>query len=686
MVKNPAGTVSRPELSLRGLILGAVITVVFTAANIYLGLKVGLTFASSIPAAVISMAVLRLVRNSNILENNIVQTVASAAGTLASIIFVLPGLVMVGYWKGFPFWETAGICAVGGALGVMFTVPLRRAMVVESDLPYPEGVAAAEILRVGSPHEEEGTDPEGAERAGQPGFRDVAFGAGLSGLFAVISTGFGVFATELYGWFRIGSAATGVGMATSLALVGAGYLCGIVVGMAMLVGVIIAWGGAIPILEWLHPQAVDDVAAYATGIWRSQVRFIGAGVLGVAAIWTLIQLLGPMIEGVRAAMRALRAVRAGRGADIPLVERDLPFDYVAWTSVALMLPLAGLFAYFLIPTGVFSLPMAVLLIIAGTLFAFAIGFVVATACGYMAGLIGSSNSPISGIGLIAIVAGGLLMTGLLGGAHGLLSDAAVQKQAIAFVLFVGGAVLAIATISNDNLQDLKTGQLVGATPWRQQVALVFGSIVGALVIPPVLDLVYQAYGFAGAPPAHAGMDPAKALPAPQATLMSTLATGILSGNIDWTMMLVGAATGAALILIDEGLKWRGGVARLPPLAVGLGLYLPSDVSTPISVGAILAWLVDRYLRRRAAEAKVPFETFAEIPRRRGTLIASGLIVGESIFGVILAALIVATDNQSPLALVGASFRPLATGLGAAAFLLVCADIWRRVAVRRPASA
>jgi putative OPT family oligopeptide transporter len=475
-------------------------------------------------------------------------------------------------------------------------------------------------------------------------------------------------------------AATGIGLSTSLALVGAGYLCGIVVGFAMLVGVIIAWGGAVPILAALHPRAeIGDITAYATGIWRSQVRFIGAGVIGIGAIWTLIQLVRPMTDGIRSALRALAAIRSGKGGDIPLSERDLPFDYVVAGSIALMVPLAGLFAYFILQSGVFGLPMAALLVVAATLFAFAIGFVVATACGYMAGLIGSSNSPISGIGIIAVILGGLLMTALLGGAHGLLAAEAVQKQAIAFVIFVTAAVLAIATISNDNLQDLKTGQLVGATPWRQQVALIFGSIVGALVIPPVLDLVYQAYGFAGAPMAHANMDPGRALPAPQATLMSALATGILSGKIDWTMILVGGATGVALILVDEALKWRGGVTRLPPLAVGLGIYLPSDVSTPITVGAILAWLADRHLRRRAAAAGVPFASFAEIPRRRGTLIASGLIVGESIFGVILAGLIVATGSQSPLALVGEEFAPAATWLGGAVFLLLCADIWRRVA-------
>lgn len=670
---------ARPELSFRSLALGALITIVFTAANIYLGLKVGLTFASSIPAAVISMAVLRLVRNSNILENNIVQTVASAAGTLSSIIFVLPGLVIVGYWHGFPFWQTAGICAAGGVLGVMFTVPLRRAMVVESDLPYPEGVAAAEILRVGSPHEDE-TEDDAARRAeNQPGLRDVVIGGGFSALFGIISTGFGIFATEIYGWFRFGAVATGVGAGMSLALVGAGYLCGIIVSFAMLVGVLITWGAAVPILTALHTQADGvDIATYATGLWRTQARFIGAGTIGIAAIWTLIQLIKPMTDGIRSALRALAAIRSGKGGDIPLTERDLPFDYVAYGSVALMIPLALLFAYFIRASGVFDDSMVVIMTIAGTLFAFAIGFVVATACGYMAGLIGSSNSPISGIGIISIVLGGLLFTAILGGPNGMLADPTVQKQAIAIVLFIAAAVIAVATISNDNLQDLKTGQLVGATPWRQQVALIFGSIVGALVIPPVLDLVYQAYGFAGAPMAHAGMDPARALPAPQATLMAALTTGILSGKIDWTMMIIGSATGATLILIDEVLKRRGGIARLPPLAAGLGMYLPSDVTMPIVVGGIVVWLADRQLKARAARAKIPFEAYAEIPRRRGVLLASGLIVGESLFGVILAAIIVATDNQSPLALVGKNFAQIATALGGVAFLLVCADIYRRV--------
>jgi putative OPT family oligopeptide transporter len=662
------------EFTLRGIVLGVLITVVFTAANIYLGLKVGLTFASSIPAAVISMAVLRLVRGSTILENNIVQTVASAAGTLSSIIFVLPGLVLVGYWSGFPFWQTAGICGVGGILGVMFSVPLRRAMVVESDLPYPEGVAAAEILRVGSPSE----DNASGHAKGEPGLRDVAIGGALSGLFNLVSAGFGIFATELNGFFRIGSATSGIGVSLSLALVGAGYLVGIVVGLAMLAGVLIAWGVAVPILTVLHPAvAGTDSATAAVTVWRHDVRLIGAGAIGVAAVWTLIQLAKPMIVGIRASLAAVRAARSGKGQTVPDTERDLPFDTVVGASVLLMAPLAGIFAYFISRSDVFGGGTLWILVAASTVFTYIVGFVVAAACGYMAGLIGSSNSPISGIGILAVISSGLLLSLLLGGAHGRLADPEVQKQAIAIVLFVTAAVLAAATVSNDNLQDLKTGQLVGATPARQQMALIVGVIAGALVIPPILDLIYQAYGFAGALP-HAGMDEAKALGAPQATLMSVLATGILSGQLDWTMIAIGVAVGVALIAIDEMLRRRGGKARLPPLAVGLGIYLPAAVTTPVTIGALVAWAAERHLRRKAAKANAPFAAFAELPRRRGVLIASGLIVGESLIGVLLAGLIVTSDNQEPLMLVGKNFAFVATWLGGAGFVLACADIYRRV--------
>lgn len=657
------------ELTLRGAILGALITVVFTAANIYLGLKVGITVASSIPAAVISMAALRLVKGSNILENNIVQTIASAAGTLSSIIFVLPGLVMVGYWTGFPFWQSVGICAIGGTLGVMFTVPLRRAMVVESDLPYPEGVAAAEILEVGSAGMEVVRSP------GEPGLWDLTIGGLISAAFSVISSGFAIFATEVSGIFRVGSFVTGIGAQTSLALVGVGYLVGITVGIAMFVGVVIAWGVAVPTLFHLIPAPAGmDYREHAEVLFRKDVRLIGAGAIGVAAIWTLIKLAAPMAKGVKAAMAAVAAARSGQDAALPSTERDLRFDYVVGTSLFLALPLAGILAWFISESGVFSGGIVWVLVIAGTIFSFIVGFIVATACGYMAGLIGSSNSPVSGIGILAVVSAGLLLVALLGQG---LDQAAVQKEAIAICLFVTAVVLAIATISNNNLQDLKTGQLVGATPAKQQIALVIGVVVGAIVIPPILQFVYQAYGFAGTFP-HPGMDPAKALGAPQATLMSTLATGILSGKLDWSMILTGMGVGVVLVVVDEMLK-RFTRLQLPPLAVGLGIYLPSAVTTPVTIGAIVGWLADRRLKARAAAAGQPFEAYAELPRRRGTLVSSGLIVGESLVGVVLAGLIGFTDNQNVIALVGKDFAPTAMWLGGIVFLLACIDLYRRVA-------
>ncbi|WP_207485668.1 OPT family oligopeptide transporter [Arenibaculum pallidiluteum] len=683
--------VTLPELTLRGLVLGALITVVFTASNIYLGLRVGLTFSSSIPAAVISMAILRLARDSNILENNMVQTVASAAGTLSSVIFILPGLVMVGAWQGFPFWYTAGICAIGGTLGVMYTIPLRRAMVVQSDLPYPEGVAAAEILRVGSP------DPARVQAAAEgvalhgrraPGLRDIALGGAVAAGFGLLSGGFRILADSVAWWVRVGPGVTSIGTGFSLALVGAGWLVGIAVGSAMLLGVVIAWGFAVPIITALTPApAGTDIAEYGTTVWSTEVRFIGAGCIAVAAVWTLGMLLRPMAEGVRSSFAAMTQARGG-GPAIPRSERDLPFHYVAAACLFLILPLAWLFADFVGATGNPGTPTgepAWLLVACAVLFAFVFGFLIAAACGYMAGLVGSSNSPISGIGIVAVMLVSLLLLAVLGGRA---QATAAGGAGIALVIFVTSAVIAIAAISNDNLQDLKTGWLVGATPWRQQVALVFGVLVGAAVIPPVLDLLYGAYGFPGALP-RPGMDPGEALAAPQATLMAAIATGIFSGGLNWAMILIGMAVGILLIAIDEMLRRRHAAVRLPVLAVGIGIYLPASVTCAIFVGAVLSWIADRRTRRHAANAGTPagdWDAFAEFPRRRGVLLASGLIVGESLFGVLLAAVIGATGSQEPLALVGPGFAATATWLGTAAFIAICIGILAHVTRRGAAAA
>ena len=647
---------ARVELTVRGIILGALITVVFTAANVYLGLKVGLTFASSIPAAVISMAVLRLFRGATIWENNIVQTVASAAGTLSSIIFVLPGLVMVGWWTGFPFWQSFAVCAVGGILGVMYSVPLRRAMVTESDLPYPEGVAAAEVLKVGV-GARDGVSTAAAVAENRAGLAAVVWGSIASAAFAAIVAA-KIFAAEVGVYFRTGAAATGISASLSLALLGVGHLVGLGVAIAMFVGIFIAWGIATPILTALHPAA-GEAAAVATHIWATQVRFIGAGTIGVAAIWSLGRLTLPVVNGVLSALAASR--KRAAGTVVPITERDIPIGAVALVSIACLVPLAILLASFL--SGSVLAPMVLPLVLNAVVYIVLAGLVVAAVCGYMAGLIGSSNSPVSGLAILTILGAALLLLAL---AHP--ADPAAARALVAFALFVTAVVLCIATISNDNLQDLKTGQLVDATPWKQQVALVIGVIFGALAIPPILDLLNHAYGFAGGATASITSQP---LPAPQATLISALAKGVIGGQLDWNLIGIGALVGVVIVAIDEVLR-KTGSRRLAPLAVGLGIYLPTGTTLTVVIGALAGKAYDRWMRGKPN---------ADVARRLGVLLASGLIVGESLFGVLLAGIIVVTGKGEPFALVGDGFAASADVVGTLAFVAVVALLYRWIGKR-----
>lgn len=618
------------ELTVRGLILGALITTVFTAANVYLGLKVGLTFASSIPAAVISMAILSVVKDSSILENNIVQTVASAAGTLSAIIFVLPGLVIVGWWTGFPFWQSFLICLTGGVLGVLFTIPLRRALVTNSDLPYPEGVAAAEVLKVGSGTRGETKDETGEAREG---LTAVIFGAVASAGLAIV-TATRVAAGTFSGFFRVGAlASTGYDFAWSLALLGAGHLVGLSVGMAMLTGLIIAWAIAVPILTSSQPAAEGvSLAAHTTRIWSTQVRFIGAGAIAVAAIYTLARLAKPVVGGLVSTLAASRG-----GGERDERDRDLsPKWIIALTVVCLLV--TGWLAYSFARESVLT-SNALTLTLVAVPFVLLVGFLIAGICGYMAGLIGASNSPISGVGILSIVICAFVLVSAVP------PTPETRPALIAFALFITAIVFACATISNDNLQDLKTGQLVGASPMRQQIALIVGVAAGAAVIPFVLNLLATAYGFAGA--ANVGVVAPNPLPAPQATLISALAQGVIGGNLEWKMIGIGAVAGVGLIVLDTVLGALNKL-RIPPLAVGIGIYLPMSATFAVVIGAVLS----HWYNRRIQSSPNP-----ERAERLGTLVASGLIVGESLWGVINAGLIVGLSNDAPLALVGADFAP-----------------------------
>lgn len=639
-----AGAAQR-ELTVRGVVLGAILTVVFTAANVYLGLRIGLTFATSIPAAVISMAVLRGFSGATIQENNIVQTIASSAGTLSAIVFVLPGLVMVGWWADFPYWQSVFVIAVGGILGVMYSVPLRRALVTGSDLPYPEGVAAAEVLKVGA-----GT---GGAEENRKGLAAVTAGGLLAALYPLLAK-MKLAAEEVGGVIKVGAGGTMLSGGLSLALVGVGHLVGLAVGLAMLLGIVISFGFLLPQFTAGGPPTGVELGDFVSTVFRQQIRFVGAGTIGVAAIWTLLRVIGPIVRGVAAAITANRTRQGGRMDSLALTERDIPIGIVGGTIVLAMVPIALLLADF--ATGGPVSGALGLTLVASVLYVLVAGVLIASVCGYMAGLIGASNSPISGVGILAALGISLLLLALFGQANS-VDD---TKALVAFALFVTAIVFGVATISNDNLQDLKTGQLVGATPWRQQVALILGVVFGALVIPPILDLLNTTFGFQGAP--GAGKD---ALSAPQAALISAIAQGVLGGSLDWGLVGLGAGIGVAVIVADEALR-RSGKGSLPPLAVGMGMYLPTQVTLLVIAGTVLGHIYNRWAARQSAP---------ELAERMGVLTATGLIVGDSLFNIVFAGVVASTDNPDALALVQDFTLALPVGITAFASILIYA-YWR----------
>ena len=619
------------ELTLRAILLGGLLTFLFTAANVYFGLRVGLTFSTAIPAAVISMAVLRLLGGSNMVENNIVQTIGSAAGAVATMIFILPGLVIVGWWNDFPYWTTMLTCATGGVLGVMMSVPLRRALVLNSDLPYPEGVAGAEILRVGMAGE------EGA-RENQLGLSTIILGALVAAFYGVM-TALKVAAGEVAKNFKLGAGVSGVAGTMSLGLIGVGHLIGLATGIAMAIGTALSW---FVLLPWLSAGNVGPLDEVVGTVFSQQVRFVGAGAIAVAAIWSLIRIAGSIVEGLRGIAAASRARQSGQALE--LSERDLPGSIVGGSSLLLMLPI-GVLIWLFVQGGPLAAHVVPALILA-ILFILVIGVATAIVTGYMAGLVGTSNSPVSGIGILSILIAAVLVAAIFGGDVG----SGDRAPLIAFALFVTAFVFGIGIVANDNLQDLKTGQLVGSTPWKQQVALIFGVLAGSFIIPPVLNLLNTAFGFAGAPGAGAN-----ALAAPQASLIASIAQGVLGGTLRWDLVGLGAGIGVVAIIVDE-LRGRAGKTRLPPLAIAMGMYLPMSVTLPTIIGTVIGHVWNRMSDKTSRP---------EFARRMGVLLATGLVVGDSLYGLVFAGTVAAIGDADKLAIVGEGFAGMSqlVGLG-----------------------
>ena len=627
-----AAPVNPRELTLRAIVIGGLLTFLFTAANVYFGLRVGLTFSTAIPAAVISMAVLRTLGGSTIIENNIVQTIGSAAGAVATMVFVLPALVIVGWWTKIPYWETMLVCATGGVLGVMLSVPMRRALVVDSDLPYPEGVAGAEILKVGM------ADAEGA-RENKAGLATIVLGALAGAGFGLLTT-LRLAAGEVARVFTLGAGVGTLGASLSLGLIAIGHLIGLATGVAMFTGLVIGKLVLLPYLSAGLPGSPDEVAAAVLG---QQVRFVGAGAMAVAAVWSLVRIAGSIVRGLVGIAATARARKAGEA--IVVTERDLPGGWVLGVSAALFGPILWLIWQFVqggplagsIPA-VFALSLVFIVVV---------GIFTAVVTGYMAGLVGTSNSPVSGVGILAILIASVLIAAMFGG-----SVAPADKAPlIAFALFLVSFVFGIAIVANDNLQDLKTGQLVGSTPWKQQVALIIGVIAGSLVLPPILQLLATTFGFAGAP----GAGP-NALAAPQASLFAAIAQGVLGGSMRWDLIVMGAAIGAVVVALDEALR-ASGKPRLPPLAVAMGIYLPVTLVLPAVIGTVIGHLWNRMSQRTARP---------EFTERLGVLLATGLVVGDSLWGLVFAGAVGAVGDPAKLAVVGDDFAPAAEWIGLAA--------------------
>jgi putative OPT family oligopeptide transporter len=603
-----------PQLTFRAVLLAIVLAMILAAANTSLGLFAGMTIASAIPAAVVSMGVLRLFGGGHILENNIVQTGASAGSSIASgVIFTIPALVILGHWSDFRYLWVLAIAGLGGILGVLFSVPLRRALIVEQGLAFPEGKAAAEVLKAGD------NPAQGVKILATSALSGglVKFAAG-SGLRLIPDTA----ASAGY----LGKAIAYFGTNLSPALLGVGYIVGLNIGIVMVAGGVLSWNLAIPLYSAVFLEGNPELATRLAGlaaedaagaIWSSQIRYLGVGAMLVGGIWTLIAIRSSLVSGIAS---GLKATRAGIDQVVAHTEQDLPMKSILIGILLFSLPLAALYQA-IVHDFTVSIPMTVIMIVTGFLFC--------SVSAYMAGLVGSSNNPVSGITIATILFAALVLVLLMGRTAALGPVAAIM---------IGAVVCCAACIGGDNLQDLKCGYIVGATPWRQQIMLAIGAAASALVMAPVLNLLLKAYGIGVPTAAHP--DP---LIAPQATLMASVAKGIFGGELPWGMIMIGAAIGAAIITLDETLKRRGSSFRTPVLAVAVGIYLPIELSVPIFAGGLIAHLADRRLAGRTDEAK-------ERGRRNGMLFAAGLITGEALIGILMAVPIVVSGDRDVMAL------------------------------------
>lgn len=647
-----------PEITIKSVVLAVIITAVLGAANAYLALKLGQTISASIPAAIIAMGALRFFRKHNVLENNIVQTAASAGeGVACAIAFVLPALLMTGYWTHFHYWETLVITLIGGFFGVLFSIPLRRVMLNYPNLSFPEGTAIGNVLKASS--------------TGKSQMKYLLNGGLVGGVVVLFQTGFKLLAESFPVWIANGKMLFGLSFGFSPALLAAGFIVGIQACIALLVGIFFGWILGVPIYSHIYglPQG-DSFYDMAMALRASHIRYIGVGTMLMGGAWTLFTLVKPIALSLTVSMRSLReAKRDTEGFQLPRTDRDIPIYYVGLGALFLAVCAFFMFLHFFNMEGQ-PLPEALRYGISlfAVVYLVVIGFLLASVCAYIIGLVGVTNNPLSGLILGSVLITSLILLPFFGPLIHL--HPALAKVGVSIVIIITTVVAIATVISGENIQDLKAGKMVGATPWKQQVMLMIGVTVAALVIGPALELLFRAYGVGGVFP-HAGMDSSQMLSAPQAGLVAAVAQGVFGNSLAWTDIGVGVGIAIIAIIIDEFLKKRN--QRLPVLAMGIGIYLPPEITTAVVIGGTLNFVCKKVLEKRG-QSQQSFET--------GTMLACGLVAGAALMGVILAVPFVLKGNSDALSLVGAAFSPMAHVLGLLTLAGLCYWLYRITLNRR----
>lgn len=647
------------ELTFRGVILTIFLTLILAMSNAYLALKLGILTSASIPAAIISMGVLRFFKNSTILENNAVQTAASAGEAVAGgIVYTIPALVIIGFWHGFDYFTNFFIAACGGILGVLFSIPLRRLLVNDPSLKFPEGRAIAEVLK---------------SSADKVGIKDIFIGGALGSIIELLQLGFKVIASSWNYWFTVKNSIFGVGAGFSATMIGAGYLVGQDMAFSIFLGAIISWLVALPIVSQFYPEfLINNTAEQASSLlWSSQMRYLGIGAMLFAGLWTFVKLIKPLSRSIALSIKTVQAKRK-LALQVPRTDKDLPISFILM-GIALMAAILFLFFQFIFPLSQVGLDgvYAPSIIFICVLYVLLVGFLFSVITAYFSGMVGVTASPGSSIVISGMLFAAWLLLALTKHLLPLPLSSDQIHAAEAITIIIGSVVTGIAAIANDNTQDLKVGQLVGATPWKQQLMLLLGVIISALVIPPVMQLLFDVYGIAGVMP-HEGMDPTQSLPAPTAALMAAITEAVFRNSLPWNMMMIGSAIILLALLIDRMFHLKR-LFNLSILGLAIGMYLPLASSVPLFIGGMIALGVQKKLAKTSY-----LEEEGVLRKQKGTLIACGLVAGSALMDVLLAIPFSLFHSPDALQLVGPSWNAISVYLALISTLLLAGWIGYRV--------